>query len=128
MEAIEYPRPLKITKKKPTWKLVHSAQFYKMKEGKLLIDRTLASKVVKGQKITGWSIEDDKMVKEVNLGIEEDPKMVRIGKYLEERYEKKLIKLLKNYIDACACHTYEDMKEIPPHICEHKIELSQTPN
>lgn len=52
------------------------------------------------------------MIKEVNLGRKEDPKMVRIGKNTEKKYEEKLIKLLKNYKDAFAW-TYEDMKGIP---------------
>ena len=43
-------------------------------------------------------------------------------KYLEEKYEKKLIEFLKNYKDVFAW-TYGDMKGIPLHICEHKVEI-----
>lgn len=38
------------------------------------------------------------MVNEVYLGIEEHPKMVRVGTDVEERSEKNLIKLLRRYI------------------------------
>lgn len=87
-----------------------------------MIDRTPALEVLKGKQIAGWTIEDDEMIKEINLGTEEEPRMVRVGKDIEEKYEKKLIQLLKSYKDVFAW-TYEDMKGIPPHICEHKIEI-----
>ena len=40
---------------------------------------------MKGKQIAGWTIEDDEMIKEINLGTKEEPKMVRVGKKLEER-------------------------------------------
>lgn len=89
-----------------------------MKEGETMTNRFSALEAVKGQQIAGWIIKDDEM----SLGTEEDLKMVRIGKYIEEKYEKKLIKLLKEYKDAFAW-TYEDMKGIPPYTCEHNIEI-----
>jgi hypothetical protein len=76
-------RPLKVTKKEKAdmeEKPIYPAQFYKVKEGKIVIDRTPALEVVKGKQIAGWTIEDDEMIKEINLGTEEEPKMVRVGK------------------------------------------------
>ena len=53
-----------------------------------MIDRTPALEVLKGKQIAGWTIEDDEMIKEINLGTEEEPRMVRVGKDIEEKYEK----------------------------------------
>ena len=46
------------------------------------------------------------MIKEVNLGTKEDPKMVRIEKYLEKEYEEKIIELLKRYKDDVCMKTW----------------------
>ena len=129
-EAAGNPRPLKITKKEEAdmeERPIYPAQFYKVKEGEIVIDRISALEPVKGKQIAGWTIEDDEMIKEINLGTKEEPKMVRVGKDIEEKYEKKLIEVLKSYKDAFAW-TYEDMKGIPPHICEHKIEIEPDAN
>lgn len=79
-EMIEDPIPLVATKKeaenveeKPTY----HAQCYKMKEGEILINRTPTSEALKGKQFVGWTIEDDEMVKEVNLRMEEDWMMVK---------------------------------------------------
>ena len=67
-------------------------------------------------------MEDANIIKEINLGTTEDPKMVRIGKELDPAYEEQLIEILMDYKDVFTW-TYEDMKGIPPHICEHKIDI-----
>jgi hypothetical protein len=77
---------------------------------------------VKGKTIAGWTIEDEDMIKDIKLGTTEDPKMVRIGKELDPTYENQVIEILRNYKDVFAW-TYENKKGIPPHNCEHKIEL-----
>ena len=48
--------------------------------------------------------------------------MVRIGKELDPTYEEQVIEIVRDYKDVFTW-MYEDMKGIPPHICEHKIEL-----
>jgi hypothetical protein len=101
-------------------KPIYSSQFYKAK-GDIVVDHALASEVVKGKKIAGWILEDEDLVKNLNLGTLEDPKLVKIAKDLDE-YEGKVKELLLKFKDVFA-FTYKDMKGIPPHICEHKIEL-----
>jgi hypothetical protein len=93
-----------------------------MKEGEQTFDRTPAFEAVKGKTIAGWTIEDEDMIKEINLGTMEDPNMVQIGKEFDPTYENQVIEILRDYKDVLAW-TYEDMKWIPPHICERKIEL-----
>jgi hypothetical protein len=46
-----------------------------MKKGEQAIDRTPTSEATKGKTIAGWNIEDEDMIKEINLGKTEDPKM-----------------------------------------------------
>ena len=53
------------------------------------------------------------MMKEINLGTTEDPKMVQIGKELDLACEEQVIKILRDYKDIFA-RTYEVMKGIPP--------------
>jgi hypothetical protein len=100
----------------------YSSHFYEMKDGEQAIDRTPAFEVVKGKTIAGWTIEEDDMIKEINLWTTEDPKMVRIEKELDPTYEEQVIEILRDYKDVFAW-TYEDMKKILPHICKYKIEL-----
>ena len=102
-------------------KLVHPSQIYKVKEGDIEVDHTPASEVVKGKTIAGWTVEDEDLVKHLNLGILEDPKLVEIAKDLGE-YEAKVKELLLQNKDKFS-FTYKDMKGIPPHVCEHKIKL-----
>ena len=102
-------------------KHVYSTQFYKEKGGDIVVDCTPASKAVKKKKIAGWTVEDEDLVKNLNLGSPEVPKLVKITKDLGE-YKAKVKELLLKFKDVLV-FTYKDMKGIPPHICEHKIEL-----
>jgi len=120
----EKPRSRKGTKKEQETmkeKHVYPKQFYKAKEEDIAVDHTLASKDVKGKKIARWTIEDEDLVKNLNLGTPEYPKLVKIAKDLGE-YKGKVKELLLKFKDVFA-FTYKDMKGIPPHICEHEIEL-----
>ena len=120
----EKPRPRKATKKEQEAmeeKPVYPNQFYKVKEGDITVDITPAAEAVKGKKIAGWTVEDEDLVKNLNLGTLEDPKLVKIAKDLGE-YGAKVKDLLLCFKDVFA-FTYKDMKGIPPYVCEHKIEL-----
>ena len=66
-------------------------------------------------------VEDEDLVKNLNLGTPEEPKLIKIAKNLEE-YEAKVKDLLTKFKDVFA-FTYKDMKGIPLHVCKHKIEL-----
>ena len=102
-------------------KPVYLDQFYKVKEGDIKVDHTPASETVKGKKIAGWTVEDEDLVKNLNLRTPKDLKLVKIAKDLG-KYEAKVKDLLLKFRDVFA-FTYKDMKGIPPHVCEHKIEL-----
>ena len=85
------------------------------------MDITLAAEAVKGKKIAGWTVEDEDLVKGLNLGTFEDPKLFKHAKDLGE-YKAKVKDLLLLFKDVFA-FTYKDMKGIPPYVCDHKIEL-----
>ena len=102
-------------------KPIYPSQFYKVTEKNIEIDHTPASEAVKGKQIAGWTIKNKFLVKQLNLGTTKDPKLVKIAKDLGE-IEAKVKESLLKFKDVFAL-TYKNMKGIPPHICEQKIEL-----
>ena len=85
------------------------------------MDNIHALEAVKEKNIAGWTIEDEDLVKTLNLRTPEEPKLVKIAKDLGE-YEAKVKELLLKFKDVFAL-TYKDMKGIPLHVCKHKIKL-----
>ncbi|KAL3680880.1 hypothetical protein R1sor_023836 [Riccia sorocarpa] len=84
--------------------------------------QTLPAKDVLKEKIHNYTIAPEGTYEEVNIGTMEMPKLVKIGNHLSEEQKKGIIKLLKDYSQVFAW-TYEDMKGVPPEICQHKIKL-----
>ena len=58
----------------------------------------------------------------INLGNEEDPRMVQIGSTLSSEEHEQLVDLLKEFQDVFAW-SYEDMPGIDPEIVQHRIPL-----
>ena len=65
--------------------------------------------------MAGWTVEDEDLVKNLNLRTPEDPKLVKIAKDLG-KYEAQVKEILLKFKDVFA-FTYKDMKGIPPHKC-----------
>ena len=63
-------------------------------------------------------------VKEVNLGTEADPQMVRISTQVEGQFLKDLIQLLKEYKDVFAWD-YSQVKGIDASLHQHRINLKE---
>ncbi|KAL3689878.1 hypothetical protein R1sor_016187 [Riccia sorocarpa] len=84
--------------------------------------QTLPAKDVLKEKVHSYTIAPDGTYEEINIGTQEEPKLVKIGNHLSEEQKKGIIKLLKDYSRVFAW-TYEDMKGVPPEICQHKIKL-----
>ncbi|KAL3684863.1 hypothetical protein R1sor_002885 [Riccia sorocarpa] len=80
-----------------------------------------ASETVK-EKVHSHTLAPEGTYEEINIGTEEDPKIIKVGNHLSEVHKKGLIKLLTDYKGVFAW-TYEDMKGIPLEICQHKIKL-----
>ena len=62
--------------------------------------------------------------KEINLGIEEDPRTVIISLNLDLEQECALIKVLKEHKDTFAW-TYEDMPGLDPALVEHRLPIKR---
>ena len=58
----------------------------------------------------------------INLGLEEDPREVKIGELLHPDVKRKLIELLKEYFDIFAW-SYQDMPGLDTDIMEHHLPL-----
>ncbi|KAL3694203.1 hypothetical protein R1sor_007854 [Riccia sorocarpa] len=84
--------------------------------------QTSPAKEVLKKKVHSYTIAPEGTYEEINLGTEDNPKLVKIGNHLSEEQKKGIIKLLKDYSRVFAW-TYEDMKGVPPEICQHKIKL-----
>ncbi|KAL3684568.1 hypothetical protein R1sor_002590 [Riccia sorocarpa] len=84
--------------------------------------QTSPAKEVLKKKVHSYTIAPEGTYEEINLGTEDNPKLVKIGNHLSEEQKKGIIKLLKDYSRVFAW-TYEDMKGVPPEICQHNIKL-----
>lgn len=63
-------------------------------------------------------------IETINLGSEEDVKEVRIGVALEESVKKRLIEMLKEFVDVFAW-SYHDMPGLDTEIVMHKLPLKE---
>jgi hypothetical protein len=62
-------------------------------------------------------------VEDCNIGTKEDPKLVKISKYLPAQMKNKYVELLKQYKDVFAW-SYDDIKNYDTSVIEHKIPLN----
>ena len=58
----------------------------------------------------------------MNIGTDEDPRLVQIGSTLSSEERERLVALLKDFKDVFA-GSYEDMPGIDPEIVQHRIPL-----
>ena len=65
---------------------------------------------------------NSKEVEDCNIGIEENPKMIKLSKSLPPERKRKYIELFKEYIDVFAWG-YEDLKSYDTSIIQHRIPI-----
>ena len=65
-------------------------------------------------------VEND--VEDRNIGIEENPKVIKLSKKLPEKEKEEYVKLMKKYTDVFAW-SYEDLKEYDTSIIHHTIPI-----
>ena len=107
-------------------RVVYPDQFYKVKEGDMTMDITHAANAVKGKKLVRWTVEDEDLVKNLNLGSLEDLELVKITKNLGE-CEVKVKNLLLRFKDVFA-FTYKGMKGIPRMFANTRSNYSRKPS
>ncbi|KAL3696451.1 hypothetical protein R1sor_010527 [Riccia sorocarpa] len=112
-EELNYPKIL-------SWKRTVVEIEYATRAARWL--QTLPAKDILKEKVHSYTIAPEDTYEEVNVGTIEVPKMVKIGNHLSEEQKKGITKLLRDYSRVFAW-TYEDMKGVPPKICQHKIKL-----
>jgi hypothetical protein len=61
-------------------------------------------------------------VEDCNVGTNEDPKMVKISKYLSAQMKSKYAELLRQYKDVFSW-SYDDLKTYDTYVIEHNIPL-----
>ena len=66
-------------------------------------------------------------VEDVNIGIEQEPKLVTISKKLPIEVKKKYVDLLKQYSDVFAWY-YDDLKVYDTSVIRHTILLKENEN
>ncbi|KAL3685683.1 hypothetical protein R1sor_003705 [Riccia sorocarpa] len=112
-EELNYPKTL-------SWKRTVVEIEDNTREARWL--QTSPAKEVLKKKVHSYTIAPEGTYEEINLGTEDNPKLVKIGNHLSKEQKEGIIKLLKDYSRVFAW-TYEDMKGVPPEICQHKIKL-----
>lgn len=66
----------------------------------------------------------DKLVRDVNIGIEEDQNVVKLSKVVPKEYQGQYLKLFKSYEDLFTW-SYQDLKAFEVDIINHKIHLKE---
>jgi hypothetical protein len=66
-------------------------------------------------------------VEDCNVGTNENPKLVKISKYLPTQIKSRYVELLKKYKDFFVW-SYEDLKTYDTSVIEHKIPLKSSIN
>jgi hypothetical protein len=61
-------------------------------------------------------------VEDCDIGTKEEPKIVKLSKYLPAQVKSKYVELLKQYKDVFAW-SYDDLKTYDTSVIEHKIPL-----
>lgn len=59
---------------------------------------------------------------EINIGTEKEPKMIKIGKGINEKERLEIVKLVKEYRDVLA-FTYDELKAHREDVIQHTIPL-----
>jgi hypothetical protein len=82
----------------------------------------LAQIKVQDMKITKWNLPKEVQIRPLNLGIHEQPQLVKLNTDLDSFVANATKQLLKKYNHVFAW-MYKDLKGIPPHLTQHQIEL-----
>jgi hypothetical protein len=91
-------------------------------EGSMPIDEVPIWKKVKTICIAKWSQTEEDQLRDLNLGTTTDPSIIRIGTIILENLLPQRKELFHSFKDVFAW-LYHDLRDIPQHVSQHKIEL-----
>ncbi|MCO5552146.1 hypothetical protein L7F22_005656 [Adiantum nelumboides] len=69
-----------------------------------------------------WLLLDNQKIEEWNLGFEENPKMIKINKLMEEGIQRQSMKFVMKFKDIFAWE-HSDLKGVDPEVCQHTLPL-----
>ena len=90
--------------------------------GTVSVDKTPIRDKVKTMLVAYWTHNEQDTLQLLNLGIADDPKLIKMNANLNPQLTIDATSLFKEYRDVFA-FSYEDLRGIPEHIATHHIEL-----
>jgi hypothetical protein len=96
--------------------------YYQHELGETLILDEFANIMIINKQITGWTFIIDEQLNKLNLGINEEPRIMLVNATLFGQFQVKVKQLSTKFKDVCAW-SYKELKGILRSICKHKIEL-----
>ncbi len=93
--------------------------------GEIEVDTIPTCIKVQHMKIACWNLPKDNAGTRPNLGLHEEPKMVKLNVDLDDVIVGEMEALLQEYKDTFTW-AYKELIKIPPHIIQHRIELDTT--
>ena len=93
--------------------------------GTIPVDETPIREKVKTMDVAYWTHNEQDKLQLLNLGIVNNPKLVKLNANLNPELTTDATSLFHEYRDVFA-FSYEDLRGIPEHIATHRIELDTT--
>lgn len=91
--------------------------------GEISIDTTPTWIKMQDMKTVKWNLVEDVQIHPLNLGICNEPQVVKLNVDLDPSVAYATKQLLKEYKDVFAW-TYKDLKGIPPYLVQYRIKLN----
>ena len=74
--------------------------------------------------VDSGKISQDEHIQDHNIGIQEEPRLVKLFSGVSPHYQERYIKLFKDYVDVFAW-SYDNLKTHNVNIIQHKILLKE---
>lgn len=75
-------------------------------------------------RVAAWSLLELKQIRQFNVGRTKKPQYLKISAHMDEQHVIEIKQLLWEFKNVFVW-SYKDLKEIPPSLTEHKIELEK---
>ncbi len=108
--------------KYPT-QLQYPYQFYNYIEDNILIDEVLVRDKIHEMQVVKWTLTYDAQVRKLTMGTQQEPQYLKVIDNFDFVVVTTIEDLLKEYKYMYAW-SYKDLKRVPTHIVEQKIELN----
>jgi hypothetical protein len=96
--------------------------YYHHSQDDIQVDEAPTKIQVQNLQIVGWTLIEEQQFVKLNLGIKANPQYIKVNSQLTKEKIEELHMLLNEFKDVFA-YTYKDLKDIPPKLAQHRIEL-----